>query len=259
MQHLPPPAQWRLGRSTINAASYSVTVATLFSIPKPTTIALHRYLLFNSQCTKTESPQEEDDDFVIPSLVYWVESPNQRLVELEPRKQLRQSLYDTAERILNRRFSSPEQVNQALNDCGLTLSDSIVHQFLMRFSNEWVLAFDFFIWAETQTDYRHSPESYNLMVDILGKARKFQLLWGLIEEMNRLDGYFSLVTMTKVIGRLAGARLYKEAIDVLRGIERFGISKDITSLNILMDSLVKRNGVKHAHEVFLEFKDSIPM
>ncbi|XP_062095678.1 pentatricopeptide repeat-containing protein At3g22670, mitochondrial-like isoform X2 [Humulus lupulus] len=161
--------------------------------------------------------------------------------------------------ILHKRFSSPEEVSQALNERGLALSDSLVQQFLMRFSNEWVLAFDFFIWAQTQKDYEHSPESYNLMVDILGKARKFQLLWDLIEEMNSLDGYVSSVTMTKVVRRLVGAHLYKEGIDVFRGIERFGINKDITGLNILMEALVKENGIEHAQEVFLEYKDSIPV
>ncbi|XP_030479297.1 pentatricopeptide repeat-containing protein At3g22670, mitochondrial-like [Cannabis sativa] len=189
----------------------------MLSWHKANSIGLHRYLLLSSQCTKTEptqvteSPQlpsfaaeEEDDGFVISPLAYWIKS-------------------------LSQRFSSPEVVSQALNRRGLILSNSLVQQFLTRFNNEWVLAFDFFIWGQTQTDYKHSPMLYNSMFDILGKARKFQLLWDLIEEMSCLDG----------------------------GIEKFGISKDITALNILMEALVKENGIENAQEVFLEYKDSI--
>ncbi|POO02120.1 Pentatricopeptide repeat [Trema orientale] len=258
--------------------------ARLFSIPKNNSNA-SRYLLLDSLRTKstdstqlTESPElpswvrfvpptatadaEEDDDFVIPSLASWVDT--RRLVQ--PHKQVQQFLSEATEsevdklsKILKVRYSSHIEVAQALNGCGLSLSDSTVEQILKRFRNVWVPAFGFFIWAKDQTGYSHSPESYNFMVDILGKSEKFQLLWELIEEMKHLDGYISLATMTKVIRRLARARLYGEAIDVFRGIEKFGLSKDISGLNILMDSLVKENSVEHAHEVFLEYKESIPV
>ncbi|KAM6594879.1 hypothetical protein CsatA_002582 [Cannabis sativa] len=219
--------------------------AMVFSLPKPNPFALQRYLLLlSSQGTETT-------------------------VEIEPRKQIQQqSDYETTQqditqvrKILHKRlFSSTEEVAQDLNRCGLTLSDSIVQHFLMRFSNEWILAFDFFNWAQTQTDYKHSPESYNLMVDILGKAKKFELLWDLIDEMKSLgDCYISFLTMTKVIRRLVRANMFKEAMDVFRGIERFGISKDTSMLNILMDSFVNSDSVDHAQQVFLEFKDSLPV
>ncbi|XP_062108272.1 pentatricopeptide repeat-containing protein At3g22670, mitochondrial [Humulus lupulus] len=259
---------------------------TLFSATKPNTNALRRFLFLNSLCTSTastqvtESPElpnwvkvvpsktatdegDDDDDFVIPSLAHWVESPILRLVELEARKQLLNETtepdIDKLSRVLKKRYASPEEVAQALDRCGLNLSVGLVEQVLNRFSNQWVSAFGFFTWAGTQTGYKHSPESYNLMVDILGKTDKFQLMWGLIEVMSYLDGYISMVTMAKVIRRLARAHLYEEAIAAFRGIERLGISKDISGLNILLDTLVKENSIEHAQEVFLEFRDVIPV
>uniref|UniRef100_A0A803Q1C4 Pentatricopeptide repeat-containing protein n=1 Tax=Cannabis sativa TaxID=3483 RepID=A0A803Q1C4_CANSA len=261
---------------------------TLLSTPKPNTNtnALRRYLFLNSLCTNTDSTQltespelpswvkavpsktatgeddnAEDDDFVIPSLAQWVESPSRRLVELEARKQLlneiTESDIDKLSNILKQRYASPKEVAQALDGCDLNLSDSLVEQVLKRFSNCWVSAFGFFTWAGIQTGYRHSPESYNLMVDILGKADEFKHMWELIEVMSSLDGYISLVTMAKVIRRLARAHLYEEAIAAFKGMERLGISKDVLGLNILLDTLVKENSVEHAQEVFLEFRDVI--
>uniref|UniRef100_A0A803QA63 Pentatricopeptide repeat-containing protein n=1 Tax=Cannabis sativa TaxID=3483 RepID=A0A803QA63_CANSA len=170
------------------------------------------------------------------------------VVELEAREQLFnktiESDIDKLSNVLKKRYASPKEVAQALDGCGdLNLSGSLVEQ---------VIGFDL---VGTQTGYRDSPESYNLMVDILGKADEFQHMWELIEVMSSLDGYISLVTMAKVIRRVARAHLYEEAIAAFKGMERLGISKDVSGLNILLDKLVKENSVEHAQEVFLEFRD----
>ncbi|KAL5541521.1 hypothetical protein UlMin_009231 [Ulmus minor] len=258
--------------------------SNLSSIPKTITNPL-RYLVIKPICTtteskilETESPElpswakffeikhpttsETDEDFVIPSLASWIET--QKLDD--PRKAVQQfvgeiieSDVDKISKILKNRYQSKEEVAEALNGCDFDLSDDKVEQILKRFSNDWVPAFGFFTWAKDQTGYRHSPGAYDSMVDILGKFKNFQLMWDLVEEMDQLGGYISFVTMTKIMRRLARARLYKEAIEAFRGMERFGVRKDTFSLNVLMETLVKENSIEHAHEVFLEFKQSIPL
>ncbi|KAJ8430337.1 hypothetical protein Cgig2_008430 [Carnegiea gigantea] len=71
------------------------------------------------------------------------------------------------------------------------------------------------------------------MVDILGKLRNFELMWALTEEMHELGGLVSIGTMTKIMRRLSGALKYK----AFEKFERFGLVKDISALNILMDTL----------------------
>ena len=39
----------------------------------------------------------------------------------------------------------------------------------------------------------------------------------------------------------------------------FGIKKDTTTLNVLMDALVKGDHVEHAHDALLEFKGLVPL
>ena len=127
-----------------------------FSVSK-TDVNPLRYLLFNQLCTKIESTQVpespelpswakadpasacEDDDFVIPSLANWIET---RSLD-DPGKVVQQFLYEATEldvdkmsKILKNRYSSPEEAAQALDGCGLSVSENTVEQLLKRFSHE---------------------------------------------------------------------------------------------------------------------------
>lgn len=245
-----------------------------------------RYLLFysNPLCTMVESqlapesPElpswvkfsnnqthentDSDDDFVIPALADWIDGYmlNDRTEVTRHTLTKKKDENDVAaiSRILEERHPSLEKVAEALDSCGFTLSNDLVEQILKRFSSFWVPALGFFTWAKAQTGYVHSPELYNFMIDILGKLKKFNLMWDLIEEMSRLDGYVTIFTMTKVMRRLTKAGEYEEAIEAFRNMERFGVNKDTAAMNVLMDALVKGDSVEHAHKVLLEFKDSIP-
>jgi pentatricopeptide repeat protein len=212
--------------------------------------------------TQNSATADSDDDFVIPSLAHWVE--NRKLHDhgqvVKPTlSETTETDVDKISKILKNRYPSPDDAAQALNGSGFIASTSLVEQLLKRFSSDWVPAFGVFIWAKMQTGYRHSPELYDFMVDVLGKSRKFHTMWELVEEMNQLGGYVTLVTMSKVMRRLAKAGRYKEAVEAFRNIVRFGVSKDIRAMNVLMDALVKENSVEHAHDVFLEFKNVIPL
>ncbi|XP_014519452.1 pentatricopeptide repeat-containing protein At3g22670, mitochondrial [Vigna radiata var. radiata] len=240
--------------------------------------ASHRYLYRNPLCTTVESPDlppwlkfsdtptpshaELDDDFVIPSLANWVDShilTSKPKLPAQTSKQNSLDQVDAVSTLLKKPYSSPELVGEALNGRGFQPSSDLVSQVLKRFSNCWVSALGFFKWAKAQTGYRHSPEVYNLMVDILGKCRTFDLMWDLVKEMSQLEGYVTLDTMSKVMRRLAKARKHEDAIEAFRRMGLFGVKQDTAALNVLMDALVKGDSVEHAHKVVLEFKSRIPL
>lgn len=203
-----------------------------------------------------------DDDFVIPSLANWVETHNLNHPNKPPKPlgETADTDIENVSTILKIRYPSPENAAQALDGYDFNLSNNLVQRVLRRFSNDWVPALGFFTWANNQTGYRHPPEAYNSMVDILGKSKNFELMWDVVKEMDRIGGvYVTLETMTKVFRRLAKAGKHQEAIEAFRGMERFGVSKDVVALNTLMASLVKERRVEHAQEAFLEFKESIPV
>ncbi|KAL2349465.1 hypothetical protein Fmac_003465 [Flemingia macrophylla] len=242
--------------------------------PHPIISAANAFLSGNPLCTVAESPDlppwlkfsdtpsspdaDSDDDFVIPSIAHWVDI---HILTTKPKLPNPNNL-DPVEPIttlLKKRHSSPVSAAAALHGCSFHPSSILVSQVLKRFTSDWVSALGFFTWAKSQTGYRHYPEQYNLMVDILGKCRTFDTMWDLVEEMSHLEGYVTLDTMTKVIRRLAKAGKHEDAIQAFRRMEEFGVKKDTAALNVLMDALVKGDSVEHAHKVFLEFKRWIPL
>ncbi|KAK7345937.1 hypothetical protein VNO77_16553 [Canavalia gladiata] len=203
-----------------------------------------------------------DDDFVIPSLAHWVDTHMLSAKPIFATQTLNKNKLDHVEaisKILKESYSSAELVAPALDGHGFQISNSFVDQVLKRFSNDWITAFGFFEWAKSQTGYTHSSQQYNLMVDILGKSKKFDLVWELVEEMAQIEGYVTLDTMVRVMRRLAKARKHQDAIEAFRRMGEFGVKKDTAGLNAIVDALVKGDSVEHAHNVLLEFKSSIPL
>ncbi|WCJ23789.1 Pentatricopeptide repeat (PPR) superfamily protein [Euphorbia peplus] len=210
----------------------------------------------NPSCT-----EQNNDDFVLPSLADWIQNPNPGNCNPVANRLLFEPVItdiDKLTQILKEHQSSTDSLMEALNGCEIDAKHNLVLELLNRFSNDWVSAFGVFTWAKTQTGYVHTPELYDTMVDILGKRQKFDTMWDLVEEMTNFQGYISLVTMSKVMRRVAQAGKFEDAIEAFRGLERFGVSKDIMALNTLMDALAKGGSVEHACNVFMEFKDCIP-
>jgi len=65
------------------------------------------------------------------------------------------------------------------------LTADIVAQVLRSAINNWELGLRFFLWVRQQPSYRHNSETLDLMIHILGKAQRFQIMWQLIEEVKK--------------------------------------------------------------------------
>ncbi|RCV40938.1 hypothetical protein SETIT_9G095200v2 [Setaria italica] len=165
---------------------------------------------------------------------------------------------DEVSRILSSRFASPEAIVIAMECCPVRVSGRLVDKILQRFGNDWVAAFGFFMWAGTQDGYCHCADSYNSMVDILGKFKQFDLMCGLINQMHDVGGLVSLATMTKVMRRLCGANRWSDAIDAFHKMDRFGVAKDTKAMNVLLDTLCKERSVKRARGAFQQLMGTIP-
>ncbi|KAL7081120.1 hypothetical protein ACP275_14G019700 [Erythranthe tilingii] len=231
----------------------------------------------DSHTTEAESPElpgwvkpsgkdkpptkSDDDDFIPPSVSYWIENHKIRVQDIDMKSivnDIVETDLDKISKVLKNQFDSPDSAVKALEGFDVDMCESLVEQVLRRFSCEWIQALGFFKWAESQKGIKHSPDMYNLMVDNLGKMKKFEIMWGLVEQMKEMEGYITLDTMTKIMRRLAKAGKYEDAIEAFRKIEIFGVDKDVTSLNRLMDALVKQGSVEHAERVYFEFKNHIP-
>lgn len=137
------------------------------------------------------------------------------------------------------------------------ISDSMLGVLLHQFRDDWKSALGIFRWAESRPGYRPLAESYDMIVDILGKAKQMKRMRELVEEM-RLSNVVTLSTIAKVMRRLAGAGEWEHAVKTFDELGNFGLVKNTDSMNLLLDTLCKENRVEQARAIFLELKSHIP-
>ncbi|KAK9726520.1 hypothetical protein RND81_05G221000 [Saponaria officinalis] len=209
------------------------------------------------------SVNESKDDFVLPKIAEWatsrkLSSDHSKLVK-DIAAEIVDSDLNKLSEVLKAKFDSVDEVGSVLSECDkIELSESLVEKILLRFRHDWVPAFGFFNWAKHQVGYTHTENSYNLMVDILGMSRNFELMWELIEEMDKLGGLVSFFTLTKAMRRLAKGEKYDEAVEAFDKFERFGLPRETAAMNMLIEVLVKEGNVERAQKVYTELKDKIP-
>lgn len=138
----------------------------------------------------------------------------------------------------------------------LSVDSNTVTETLSSYCNDWRKAHEFFSWVESQCQFQHTTETYNGMLDILGKFFEFDLSWDLINRMKQnphsLPDHTTFRIMFK---RYASAHLVKEAMDTYNRLEEFGL-KDDTSYCNFIDALCEYKHVAEAQDlVFCNKKD----
>ncbi|KAI4329377.1 hypothetical protein L6164_021646 [Bauhinia variegata] len=130
----------------------------------------------------------------------------------------------------------------------LEFDHNSVRETLISYRNDWKRAFEFFNWIDTECHFQHSTDTYNHMIDILGKFFEFQLSWDLIQRMRKNPFSFPDHTTFRIVfKRYALAHLVDEAIQTYEQLEDFNL-KDETSFCNLVDTLCEYKHVIEAHE-----------
>lgn len=138
----------------------------------------------------------------------------------------------------------------------IPLSQNLIYRLLRRYKDDWKSALGVFRWAGLRSNFRHSPESYDMMVDILGRMKVMEKLRDLLEEM-REGGLVTMNTVAKVMRRFVGAGQWVDAVRIFDDLQTFGLEKNTESMNLLLDALCKEKLVVQAREIFLELKQHI--
>ncbi|XP_044466790.1 pentatricopeptide repeat-containing protein At3g04130, mitochondrial-like isoform X2 [Mangifera indica] len=156
--------------------------------------------------------------------------------------------------------STEDEVFQSLkqdNVCNnMQLSHHVVDKLLRRFTDDWKSALGVFRWAKSFPGYEHTQEVYDMMVDILGKAKQMDQMRALLLEMNE-DHYITNNTIAKVMRRFAGAGQWEDAVKTFDQLGSFGLEKNTKTMNLLLDTLCKEYKVEQARAIFLELKSHI--
>ncbi|KAJ0094669.1 hypothetical protein Patl1_16865 [Pistacia atlantica] len=156
--------------------------------------------------------------------------------------------------------STEDEVFQSLKQdyvCNsMQLSHRLVDKLLRRFKDDWKSALGVFRWAGSFPGYEHTPEIYDSMVDILGKAKRMDQMRALLVEMNE-SHVITINTVAKVMRRFTGAGQWEDAVKTFDQLGTFGLEKNTETMNILLDTLCKESKVEQARAIFLELKSHI--
>ncbi|KAI9093645.1 hypothetical protein K1719_027094 [Acacia pycnantha] len=146
----------------------------------------------------------------------------------------------------------PSEIKFKLEHCNITVSSELVVEVLSRIRNDWEAAFTFFLWAGKQPNYVHSVREYHSMIYILGKMRKFDTAWTLIEEMRRGSTGPSLVTpqtLLIMIRRYCAVRDVGKAISTFYAYKRFNFQVGMEEFQGLLSALCRYKNVEDAEHL----------
>ncbi|XP_027349647.1 pentatricopeptide repeat-containing protein At5g15010, mitochondrial [Abrus precatorius] len=153
------------------------------------------------------------------------------------------------------------KIKQKLEHCSVMPSSELVVEILSRTRNDWDVAFTFFLWAGKQLGYAHSAREYNSMISILGKMRKFDTAWTLIEEMRGGRMGPSLVTsqtLLIMIRRYCAVHDVARAINTFYAYKRFDFQVRLEEFQSLLSALCRYKNVEDAEHLLFCNKNVFP-
>ncbi|XP_028780187.1 pentatricopeptide repeat-containing protein At5g15010, mitochondrial [Neltuma alba] len=155
----------------------------------------------------------------------------------------------------------PSEIKCKLESCSINVSSELVVEVLSRIRNDWEAAFTFFLWAGKQPNYVHSVREYHSMIYILGKMRKFDTAWTLIEEMRRGSAAPSLVTpqtLLIMIRRYCAVHDVGKAISTFYAYKRFNFQVGMEEFQGLLSALCRYRNVEDAEHLLFCNKNVFP-
>ncbi|KAL4203109.1 hypothetical protein AMTRI_Chr01g126250 [Amborella trichopoda] len=150
-----------------------------------------------------------------------------------------------------------------LEQCGIEASSDLVIQVLSKFRNDWAAAFTFFLWAGKQPGYTHSIRAYHTMISILGKMRRFDTAWALVDEMRGRHSGTSMSMVTPqtlliMVRKYCAAHDVGNAINTFYTFKKFKFEVGINEFQDLLSALCRYKNVEDAEHLLYSNKDTFP-
>ncbi|GLJ04938.1 hypothetical protein SUGI_0007380 [Cryptomeria japonica] len=161
-------------------------------------------------------------------------------------------------KVVEELFAMDRNMEAVLDQCGVNLSHSLVFHVLSRFSNARKPALRFFNWAGQQAGFSHNSLTYNMMMNILGRAKQFETMCELFEEMGKKGSMLTTDTFEIAIKSCAAGREMKKAVQMLLSMERYKFGVNVNNFNFLLDALGRAKLAKEAQMLFERMRDKFP-
>ncbi|KAL5722529.1 hypothetical protein ACHQM5_006042 [Ranunculus cassubicifolius] len=143
----------------------------------------------------------------------------------------------------------------ALGNLKCSLSAYHGNQILKRLQNHSV-AHGFFYWLKRQPGFKHDEHSYTTMVGILGRARQFDTINRLLDEMVEDGCYPNVVTYNRLIHSYGRANYLDESINVFYDMQEAGCQPDRVTYCTLIDIHAKAGFLDVALDMYQKMQEA---
>ncbi|KAK0600190.1 hypothetical protein LWI29_012631 [Acer saccharum] len=148
------------------------------------------------------------------------------------------------------RNSSEEEIEKALGQFELELTDDLVVDIVNRNRFDWKTTYMFFKWVSREGGYSPGSSVYNEMLDVLGRARRFDELVQVFDEMSERKGLVNERTYGILLNRYAAAHKVEESIGIFNRRNEFGLMDDSVAFQSLLMWLCRYKHVEDAETLF---------
>eukprot|EP01018_Ginkgo_biloba_P016268 Gb_39082 [translate_table: standard] len=141
---------------------------------------------------------------------------------------------------------------------GTGFSADLMGQVLRAVANDWELGLRVFLWVGQQPGYRHTSDTLDLMVLMLGRAQQFQILWQLLEEMKKQAHLIRLKTFEVIIRSYVKVGKVEDAVVAFENMKNFDCPIDTRAFNTLVRVLCYEKRVQDCQLIFERLKCTYP-
>ncbi|XP_038884840.1 putative pentatricopeptide repeat-containing protein At1g26500 [Benincasa hispida] len=139
--------------------------------------------------------------------------------------------------VLYQQQNSPDlKLHSKLLACNFNLSHEFFLQVCNTFPLSWRPVYRFFQFTETDPNFTHTAVSFNKLIDVVGKSRNIDLLWGLVQEMGRRR-LVTDKTFVVALRTLAAARELKKCVEFFHLMDGYGFGYSLVTLNKVVEKL----------------------
>ncbi|KAJ6723348.1 hypothetical protein OIU74_007837 [Salix koriyanagi] len=152
-------------------------------------------------------------------------------------------------KVIDELFALDHNMEAVLDECGINLSHDLVIEVLERFRHARKPAFRFFCWAAEKPGFVHDSRTYHSMMIILAKARQFETMMSMLEEMGE-KRLLTLETFSIAMRAFAAAKERKKAVGIFELMKNHKYKVGVETINALLDSLGRAKLGKEAQALF---------
>ncbi|RWW04812.1 hypothetical protein GW17_00031941 [Ensete ventricosum] len=153
---------------------------------------------------------------------------------------------------------SSEQMARSLEESKIFLSNDLIDGVLkrLRFSHgNPFRAFEFFELTGKRRGFFHTALSYDTMLFILGRSRRFKEVWQLLVDMRRKDRtLITTRTVQTVLGRIAKICSVRQTVESFRKFRKLCIEFDTNCFNALLRTMCQEKSMSDARNVYHSLK-----